>query len=272
VRPVMWMRTRWAGGARPATLAMLASWVALATPSILAASPPLPDASPPPVCTACTAPVELLAPQAAAPLVAGSTAVLQWAPLPGMDRLPAKDEWEAFLSLDGGRTYTARITPHLDADLRRFLWKVPGVASADARILLRFGDERRETAVALPQRFTIVAAPFAVARRAAVAAGPGEAARPRDAGVVAWTEGSRRGTGERQVVVVQRELFEGWHRAAPGHGAVAVAVRRSRPGPPAPRARAAAHPDGDGGIASAAPRRAPLPPVDRMLQTSRRNE
>ena len=258
-----------------ATFATVATFAMLAMFATVAGSTPLPAAvaqsSPPPACTGCAA-VELLAPQAGAALVAGSTAVLEWAPLPGMERLPARDEWEAFLSLDGGRTYTARITPHLDADLRRFRWNVPGVASSDARILLRFGDERRETAVALPQRFTIVAAPIAVTRRAALAAGPGEAARPRDAGVAAWTEGSRRGTGERQVAVEQRELREGWRRSAPGRGPVAVAARRSRSSPPAPRARAAALPDGAGCIAAAAARRPPLPPVDRRLQTSRRNE
>lgn len=277
--------------AKFATFAMFAAFAMLATAAAAATavaagaaeagSTPLPaaevEALPAPVrapaCAAASAaPVELVAPQPAAPLVAGSTAILEWAPLPGLDRLPAREEWEAFLSLDGGRTYTARITPHLDADLRRFRWQVPGMAANDARILLRFGDERRETAVALPQRFTIVAAPIAVTRGAALAAGPGEAARPRDAGVVAWTEGSRRGTGERQVVVEERELREGWRRSAPGRGPLAVGVRRSRPSPPAPRARAAAGPDGAGCIAAAAARRAPLPPIDRMLQTSRRNE
>ncbi|HYL06108.1 MAG TPA: hypothetical protein VE075_08700, partial [Thermoanaerobaculia bacterium] len=133
--------------------------------------------------------VELLSPRPAVPLVAGTTAVLQWTPLLGLTGLPAKEEWEAFLSLDGGRSYTFRITPHLDSDLQRTLWEVPGVASADVRLLLRFGDERRETVIELPQRFTITAAPgpfLALAPRVAFARRRGEAARPEDAGVAAW--------------------------------------------------------------------------------------
>src|SRR6202166_4310847 len=146
--------------------------------------------------------VELLAPQPAIPLAAGSTAVLQWAPSSGLAALPAREEWEAFLSLDGGKTYSFRITPHLDSDLRRTLWEVPGVASSDVRLLLRFGNERRETAIELPQRFTIAATPdplLGLLPRAAIARRRGEAARPGDRGVVSWTEGSRRGLRPRHV-------------------------------------------------------------------------
>jgi hypothetical protein len=72
--------------------------------------------------------------------------------------LPARvDEWEAFLSVDGGRHYTTRITPHLDACVRRFRFTVPNVSSSDARILLRLGDEQHERIVRLPQSFVIVA-------------------------------------------------------------------------------------------------------------------
>src|SRR3954454_20904729 len=94
--------------------------------------------------------VELLAPQAGATLAAGSEAELAWTPGAGFSRLPDAEEWEAFLSLDGGATYPVRITPHLDQDLRRVRFRVPDLPAADARILLRFGDERRETVVALP--------------------------------------------------------------------------------------------------------------------------
>ncbi len=151
--------------------------------------------------------VELVAPRASATLVAGSMAELEWAPGGRFSRLPAVEEWEAFLSLDGGATFPLRITPHLDQDLRRFRFQVPPFATADARILLRFGDERRETAVELPARFAIAApsglhlleTSFPFARQAAA---PGEPARPGHAGVVAWVEGTRRGGGLRQVVAV----------------------------------------------------------------------
>src|ERR1700712_2541253 len=102
--------------------------------------------------------VELLAPRAGATLAAGSEAELAWTPGAGFSRLPDAEEWEAFLSLDGGATYPVRITPHLDQDLRRVRWQVPPIPAADARLLLRFGDEREEeTSIVLPQRFSIAA-------------------------------------------------------------------------------------------------------------------
>jgi hypothetical protein len=149
-------------------------------------------------------PVRLVAPERGTALAAGTTAQLEWAPLAAFARLPAAEEWEAFLSVDGGRTYPLRITPHLDADLRRVRWQVPPVPTADARILLRFGDERRETAVELPGRFSITGPPSPSVSSsnlpARPALAPGEPALPGAAGVVAWVEGSRRGGSLRQVV------------------------------------------------------------------------
>src|SRR5262245_62279196 len=133
------------------------------------------------------APLRLVAPQAGATLAGGATAELAWEPL---EPFPEIEEWEAFLSLDGGKTYPVRITPHLDQNLRRIDWQVPPTPTPDARILLRIGDERRETAVELPQRFSIVASPaahreaaaaFELARRSSLA---GEPALPGHAGVV----------------------------------------------------------------------------------------
>jgi len=216
--------------------------------------------------------IELVSPQAAIPLAAGSTAVLQWAPLPGLARLPAREEWEAFLSLDGGKTFSFRITPHLDADLRRALWEVPDVASQDVRLLLRFGDERRETVVELPQRFAIAAMPVVVGAPAALAARRGEAARPGDPGVVAWTEGSRRGAGRRQVVVVPAGLREGLRQPEPARGIVALTVRPAKAGPPAPARGGTEIPRRAAGAAPALARLALLPQLDRRLQTSRLNE
>src|ERR1043165_4959627 len=87
--------------------------------------------------------IRLVAPRAGATLAAGSTAELEWAPNEPFADLPQVEEWEAFLSVDGGATYPVRITPHLDQDLRRIQFQVPSLPTADARILLRFGDERR---------------------------------------------------------------------------------------------------------------------------------
>jgi len=154
-----------------------------------------------------TTPIRLVTPRAGVALAAGSTAEIEWAPVAGFAGLPKSEEWEAFLSVDGGATYPMRITPHLDSDLRRFHFQVPPVPTANARILLRFGDERRETAVELPERFAIQAAPAGVleetfqgSRRAFAA---GEPALPGHAGVVSWVEGSRRGGGLRQVVAAE---------------------------------------------------------------------
>lgn len=236
--------------------------------------------------------VEILAPPAAVPLTAGSTALLEWAPLPGLTRLPARQEWEAFLSLDGGKSYSIRITPHLDSDLRRTLWEVPALPSPDVRLLLRFGDERRETVIELPQRFTIVAAPAASASlpdplnllnllnlqsqapHMVLAPGRGEAARPGDQGVASWVEGSRRGAGRRQVVAAAADvaLRDALRQPDPAQLAVALTVRPAETRPPAIVRGAGGGPPWAIAKAPAPSRPIPPPPIDTMLQTSRLNE
>ncbi|HEV8238742.1 MAG TPA: hypothetical protein VGS57_05200 [Thermoanaerobaculia bacterium] len=178
---------------RPLRLAAC-GWIALAACALRA------GAQAPPA-------IRLLAPAADIPLVAGGETEIAWEPVDPFAALGQVEEWEAFLSLDGGATYPFRLTPHLDQDVRRFRWRVPAVPSAEARLLFRFGDEHREVAVALPQRFVVaapaVAAPlgdeaFSLARRSPRVAG--EPALPGQRGVVAWVEGSRRGTAVRHVV------------------------------------------------------------------------
>lgn len=167
------------------------------------------------------APLRLLAPRAGVTLLAGSTAELEW-----QAELPARvEEWEAFLSFDGGKTYPVRITPHLDRDLRRVRWQVPGVPTSEARLLLRFGDERRETYRELPHRFVIAASPGTAwpLTLASVAAAPGEPALPGQPGVIAWVEGSRRGGSLRQQVAPERPgVRGGGFEAAETPAAVAV--------------------------------------------------
>jgi hypothetical protein len=121
----------------------------------------------------------------------GSLATIEWSAV----ALPANaEEWEAFLSLDGGTYYAFRITPHLDIARRQFTWLVPNVDTKNARILIRTGDERRETLHELPATFEIVRDVHAeVPRRTIVPAAQGEAARSGDPGVVAWTDGDRAG-------------------------------------------------------------------------------
>jgi hypothetical protein len=214
--------------------------------------------------------VELLSPDPATPLAAGSTAVLEWKPV-SERALPAGDEWEAFVSLNGGRSYTLRITPHLDRRLRRVQWTVPEVPAGDVRILLRFGDERHEVAIELPRSYAIQSSPAGAAPLLVLAAGRGESARPGEAGVAMWVEGPRNGGEQRRVVALEVTLRTGLQA---GPHAPSPAALRGATAPPAASRR---------GAPAVVPRPPPeaepatspshaLPPVDRLLQTARRNE
>lgn len=145
----------------------------------------------------------LVAPVAGHELTAGSLAVVEWEGRPPIEKA---EEWEAFLSLDGGRTHPLRITPHLDLTIRRFTFRVPAFPTRDARFLLRFGDERREVEVETPHRFTIVAGPGVVSSGSRISLSRGERARPEDEGVVFWVEGARDGSGLREVVAEEVSL------------------------------------------------------------------
>jgi hypothetical protein len=137
--------------------------------------------------------LRVTAPPAGAMLHGGAFATLEWTAgaLP-----PYAEEWEAFLSIDGGRYYAFRITPHLDIDRKRFDFLVPNVDTGNARILIRTGDERRESLVELPERFSIVRDAHAEQLLPKVLqCGRGEAARDGDPAVVSWTDGERNGSG-----------------------------------------------------------------------------
>jgi len=137
--------------------------------------------------------LRVTAPRADIALRGGSFTTLQWT----ADALPPHaEEWEASLSIDGGRYYAFRITPHLDIDRKHFDFVVPNVDTSDARILIRTGDEKRESLFELPQRFTIVRDARAEVQVPRVLANSGraEAARQGDPAVVAWADGDRAGT------------------------------------------------------------------------------
>ncbi|HEX7677418.1 MAG TPA: hypothetical protein VF713_04795 [Thermoanaerobaculia bacterium] len=136
------------------------------------------------------------APQAGTPLHGGSFATLQWT---AGALQPHAEEWEAFLSIDGGKYYAFRITPHLDIDRRRFDFAVPNVDTNDARILIRTGDEKRESLFELPERFSIVRDANAEQLLPEVPQfGRGESARDGDAAVISWADGERNGSGVTQ--------------------------------------------------------------------------
>ena len=149
--------------------------------------------------------LRVIAPAADEVLRGGHFATLTWT----ADTLPAgAEEWEAFVSVDGGKYYGARLTPHLDVDVRSFEFLVPNVDSNDVRILIRTGDEIRETIIELPQRFRI-RAERSVALPAATKAATPEAARPGDKPVAMWASGDRSGSA-----VVQNVAPAGVHIAA----------------------------------------------------------
>lgn len=148
-------------------------------------------------------PFELESPRPGETWVAGEWATISWAPAGSDADRAGLEEWEAFLSVDDGRTYAVRLTPHLDIDLYRFTFEVPGLPTREARLLLRFGDEREEHGFEIPARFVIVAderrlSPFGAL--ASVRLREGERARENDPGAVLQTEGSRRGGGLRTEV------------------------------------------------------------------------
>jgi hypothetical protein len=251
--------------------AALISTVAAAAAVPAAASGREQTAAPP-------ASVLLLAPAPASPLAAGSLAAFEWAPGQGFERLPAREEWEAFLSLDGGRSYPIRITPHLDIDLHRAVWEVPAVTSADVRILMRMGDERHEVAIELPERFSIGPAGVASGFTPPVAsAHAGEPARPGEPGVRIWSEGSRSGGGRRLVAASSGApygLEEGQEPppALTREGSTLPATTAPRPTLAGPPVATAAHHARAAEAPSPPPDPSLLPPVDLLLQAMRRNE
>lgn len=139
------------------------------------------------IAASATADVTLIAPRAGEQLDGGREATIAWS----ATSLPADaEEWEAFLSLDGGAYYAVRITPHLDADVRTFRWRVPNVASSRARLLLRVGNETNEHLIELAETFTILPgwAPIDFAVRSEE---EGEAAIPGGAPSVEWVGADR---------------------------------------------------------------------------------
>jgi hypothetical protein len=246
-------------------------------------------ASPPPVRLAVDLiAVDLIAPAAGEPLQAGSVAELAWEPREPFAQPFARNgpiqEWEAFLSLDGGAHYTVRVTPHLDRELRKVLWQVPAIPTRDARLLLRFGDERREIVVAVPQRFIITgpASPAWPGNAAGFELLPtrrsvrrGEPALPGEAGVVAWAEGTRQGGSAGMVVGTEPPAVQPRETLAASAEETALfsAARGPELDPAAARIPA-------GRLTPALPRHPPLSllrndPAARipiLLQSQRRNE
>ncbi len=214
--------------------------------------------------------VRILSPLAGEVLRGGSEAILAWEPAGPID--PAIEEWEAFVSVDGGATYPVRITPHLDLDLRRVSFPVPRLPSGNVRILLRLGDEHREVPVEVAGRLAIAGGAGPLLAGAVTTLAAGERPRPDDLGVVAWVAGSRR--GEHRESVVSAPPAQGLGGVAVPTGARAPAAVESgaeppRPVPPAPRSGLASRPAAPSRPIPAGPRSAPARSL--LLQTVRLN-
>jgi hypothetical protein len=136
----------------------------------------------------------LHAPRDGEVLRGGTQATVSWS---ASELPPFVEEWEAFLSVDGGRYYGYRITPHLDLQRREFTFDVPNVEAAEARILIRAGDERREIELETAQTFVIErdhARALAAAPLEVVESKRGEPAREGERGVIEWIDGNRDGS------------------------------------------------------------------------------
>ena len=135
--------------------------------------------------------LRVVAPANGATLRGGSFAELRWtsAQLP-----PAAEEWEAFLSIDGGKYYAFRVTPHLDIQLRSFTFVVPNVDTRNARILIRTGDEVHELHFESRDSFSIVRDAKAEAGAPARAASPDAAKRRATAIPASWRGRTARAT------------------------------------------------------------------------------
>jgi hypothetical protein len=140
--------------------------------------------------------LRVVAPANGATLRGGSFAELRWtsAQLP----VPA-EEWEAFLSVDGGKYYAFRVTPHLDINLRSFTFVVPNIDTRSARILIRTGDEVHELHFESRDSFSIVRdAKAEESLPRVLQPRHGEAAREGDPAVLAWADGARDGSNVTQ--------------------------------------------------------------------------
>jgi hypothetical protein len=174
-------------------------------------------------------PVAWVSPAPSTDWTAGETITLEWHQTGEWGRGLRVEEWEVFLSLDGGRSYPVRLTPHLESDLRSVRVAVPGLPTSHASLLLRVGDERREAEWRVPGEFVIrgIASGKAVIDHAP-APTRGEAARRGDAGVVLWAEGRRDGGDWRSAATAPAASW--WPSIEPQHGGAEAAAAAESPG------------------------------------------
>jgi hypothetical protein len=70
------------------------------------------------------------------------------------------DEMEVLLSLEGGRTFTVRVTREMSRGAHEITWRVPNLPTTRARLALRVGSEEEGEVIRdVSEEFTILAAP-----------------------------------------------------------------------------------------------------------------
>jgi hypothetical protein len=114
------------------------------------------------LCAGFAAAIALAAParaDAPSPLVqppaevrAGEVIELRWHDLPA-----TVEELEILLSVDGGRHFALRVSPELEARERVYRWRVPNLATSDARLRIRMGTREGERETAPTRAFRIIA-------------------------------------------------------------------------------------------------------------------
>jgi hypothetical protein len=175
--------------------------------------------------------VRLIEPAEHLQVVAGSTLPIAWE---ARDVPAGIEEWEAFVSVDGGRTYPMRITPHLDATIHRFNWVVPSLPGASLSILLRFGDEQDEREFPFAARMRITSAlPLEVFRQASLRqTAVRRSAAEDDHGQILteWIDGSRDGSDLRHVAVDESSLVADhtWSRQTDRDSTAAIGTHTPR--------------------------------------------
>jgi hypothetical protein len=84
---------------------------------------------------------QLISPTAGQILYPGQQVRVAWdATLPDIGQAGGC-EMEVWLSLDGGRSFTMCLTPHVDPKIRYFYWTVPNTPTNAAVLDVRFGCE-----------------------------------------------------------------------------------------------------------------------------------
>lgn len=94
---------------------------------------------------------KFIQPVAGSTLRAGDEVTVRWS------GAPKAREMELLLSVDGGRHFSVRLTRELPGDATSYLWRVPRLPSAGARLALRAEVGAREVEVGTTAPFTITA-------------------------------------------------------------------------------------------------------------------